>query len=303
MSNNPENDIRICIMRNPRSILQVSEEQRTTSLLELAVSKDPTLLGPLEKSVLSNDARIAAIMKNPEIITLLTSPSMNEQLTAVRANGMLLGVIPHASETVQLAAVKQNAAAIQFVHHLKDDMLKKAIAANGMVLYYLPNPSEEIIDFALTISGLNIRYVSPVIETKAMILKALDSPQKDEVIKYLNEVHGGLLWFGRHFQQAISDATQLGMDLTAINNLLLVTLKNMDLEYPDTQLINPWGKTKSNVINYKNLRIGLNVNTGNLEFNDIPVRDFFNNIIGMECNEHEYNLFQCKCQLEKQIEF
>lgn len=303
MSFTTENSLRTCIMRNPRSILQIPEARRTTDLLVLAVSKDPTLVGPLEKSALPADTRIAAIRADSSVITLLLNPSVNEQLAAVRTDGMLLGSIAHPSTPVQLAAVQQNPAAIQFVSNPTDDMLRKAIAANGKVLYYLAAPSEELIDFALSVSGLNIRHLSPLIETKTMMIKALESPQRDEVIRYLNEVHGGLLWFGRHFEQAINDATQLGLSLSEINNLISATLRNKELEYPDTQLVNPWGEAKGKIIQYQNLRMGINIDTGYLEVNNLPVRDFFNTIPGMQCNRREYNLFQLKSQLEAQITF
>lgn len=303
MSFSTESNLRICIMRNPRSILQISEAKRTTNLLTLAVSKDPTLLGPLEETTLPPDIRIAAIKTNPSVITLLLNPSVNEQLTAVRRDGMLLGSIAHPTTPVQLAAVQQNPAAIQFVHNPTDEMLRKAITANGKVLYYLANPSEDLIDFALSITGLNIRYISPLIETKAMLLKALDSPQRDDVIRYFNEVHGGLFWFGRHFEQAIDDATALGLNLSEINKLIYATLRNKELEYLDTKLVNPWAEAKGSIIQHQNLRMGINTLTGCLELNGFPVRDFFNTIQGMQCNKQEYDLFQCKCRLEAQVAF
>lgn len=298
-----ECDVNMYIMRNPRSILQYPKEKRTDAMLTLAISKDPTLLCRLEADSVSIDVRINAIRANPEVITLLSDSSLEEQLAAVRANGMLLGSIAHPSVPVQIEAFKQNPAAIQFVHDLTDDFLYRAIAANGKVLYYIPDPSDKIIDYALSLSGLNIRYLSPLKETREMMQKALASKEREEVIRYFNTVYGGLFWYGRHYKDAIEDAMQLGMAIENINELLQATIRDKEMWYANIQLVNPWGKMKDSYIKCEALRIGINTSSGCLELEGVPVRDFFNSFPDMECDEKACESFRCKMQLEQELDF
>ena len=295
-------NIKNYILRNPRSILQYPFDQWTEELVTLALSKDPTLLWLLGTFPLSIEAKISAIHSNPQLITLLPHPSLSEKLAAVQIDGMLLSCIIDPTISVEIEAVRQNPAAVQFVHNLSNEFLQKAISANGKVLYYLSDPDENIINFALNLSGLNIRYLSPLTETRQMMMKALTSPQKEEVIQYFNAIDGNLFWFARHFQDAVNDAMQLGMNARDINNLLTATLKEREMEYPDIRITNPWGN-RNNSVHRNSLRIGLNTNTGYLELDGIPARDYFNTLPGMECDEKEYILFQSKNRLEAEMMF
>lgn len=292
-------DIRIHILRNPRSILRFAVSRWTDELISLALDMDATLLYSLEAFPLSAQVRISIIRKKPQLITQLSNPTLTEKLAAVQIDGMMLGSIIDPTLSVELAAVRQNPAAIQFVHNPSVDFLQKAISANEKVLYYLADPPEEIISYALNLNGLNIRYLSPLTETRQMMMKALASPQRVDVIQYFNDTYGQLCWFARHFQDAVNDAKQLGMNLEHINSLLTATLKGKVLEFPDSKLYNPWNTCKQ-YIQRSSLHLEINTQTGHLELDGLPVRDFFNSIPGMECDADEYNLYQYKNRLEAQ---
>jgi hypothetical protein len=114
--------------------------------------------GPADK-ILTKDANIKALIKNPSKIRNIENPSEREQLAAVYTDPDSIQYIETPTEAVQLLAVKKNGLTIEDINNPSEAVQLAAAKNTGYALKYIKNPSEAVQLAAVSEEGDSIKFI------------------------------------------------------------------------------------------------------------------------------------------------